>query len=234
MPSSSDSESRSPSTSLLAFSSASIFSASSRSSRSDTVRAASLTTSLPLLPSMLFWHASVASVSTSMPRFLSSVDVVSTYSGGATSFILTGASSVEHASAERIADLMCSTPSYAKQDSSTSARTLSGCGVMRRFTFFSSASFTSSVSGSIGPPLSSSKRATMAAPLSATMILNASNACPKMRYSGQVMDWYRASTSLFVVSATCLMIECTSLDLLYLSSHFAASSGDTRLFDKSM
>lgn len=36
--------------------------------------------------------------------------------------------------------LMCSMPSYWKQVSSTSARILSGCGVMRRLMFFNSAS----------------------------------------------------------------------------------------------
>jgi len=52
-------------TSLFAFSRASIFSASRRSSRSDTALAASLTTSLPLLFSMLFVHASHAACSPS-------------------------------------------------------------------------------------------------------------------------------------------------------------------------
>eukprot|EP00967_Tisochrysis_lutea_P127962 scaffold218374_cov14-Tisochrysis_lutea.AAC.1 len=47
-------------TSLFAFSRASSFSASRRSSRSLTARAASFTTSLPLDASMLFWQASQA------------------------------------------------------------------------------------------------------------------------------------------------------------------------------
>eukprot|EP00879_Flechtneria_rotunda_P029050 GHRR01031309.1.p1 GENE.GHRR01031309.1~~GHRR01031309.1.p1 ORF type:complete len:102 (-),score=5.72 GHRR01031309.1:245-550(-) len=62
--SSSSSLSKSPSTSLLAASSASIFSASSLSSRSLTARAASFTISLPLAASMLFLHASHATFST--------------------------------------------------------------------------------------------------------------------------------------------------------------------------
>ena len=45
-----------------------------------------------------------------------------------------------------------STPSYAKHVSSTSARILTGCGVMRLRTFFIIASLTSSVNTSIGLP----------------------------------------------------------------------------------
>mmetsp|Transcript_169 Transcript_169/g.384 ORF Transcript_169/g.384 Transcript_169/m.384 type:complete len:243 (+) Transcript_169:332-1060(+) len=178
MPSSSSSLSASPSTSLFAFSSASSFSASSRSSRSLTARAASLITSLPLAPSMLLPHASHASVSTSTPFCLSSVCVYSTYSGGATSFILTAHSSVLVASAARIAALMCSMPPYWKHVSSTSARIFTGCGVMRRLMFFSSASCTSGVSTSSGPLFSSSRRLKMPAPSSATMVFMASNAWP--------------------------------------------------------
>lgn len=44
--------------------------------------------------------------------------------------------------AARMASRMRSTPSYAKQVSSTSARIFSGCGVMRRLMFFNSASRT--------------------------------------------------------------------------------------------
>mmetsp|Transcript_36958 Transcript_36958/g.82170 ORF Transcript_36958/g.82170 Transcript_36958/m.82170 type:complete len:237 (-) Transcript_36958:529-1239(-) len=207
MPSSSSSDSASPSTSLFAFSSASIFSASNRSSRSDTARAASLTVSLPLFFSMFFWHASHAMLSTSTPLFLSSVCVVSTYKGGATSFIFTGHSSVLVASAALMAALMCSMPSYAKQVSSTSARILTGWGVMRRLMFLRSWSLTSGVRQGRGPPCSSSKRLKIASPSSATMVLNASNACPKMRYSGHPSCLYSSSTSCPVSSLTCLIME---------------------------
>lgn len=47
---------------------------------------------------------------------------------------------------------MCSTPSYEKHVSSTSARILTGWGVIRRRMFFMIASFTSSVSTSNGCP----------------------------------------------------------------------------------
>lgn len=53
-----------PLTSLFAASSASMRSANSLSSRSLTARAASLTVSLPLAPSMLFLHTSHAALST--------------------------------------------------------------------------------------------------------------------------------------------------------------------------
>jgi hypothetical protein len=89
-------------------------------------------------------HAQPHPDRTSTPFALSSVAVVSTYSGGATSFMRTGHSSLPSASAARIASRMRSTPSYAKQVSSTSARIFTGCGVMRRLMFFSSASCTCS------------------------------------------------------------------------------------------
>lgn len=50
--------------------------------------------------------------------------------------------------------------------------------------------------------------------------LKASMLCPYLRFKGQAMVSYSLSIGISVFSATCRMMECTSLDLLYLSSHF--------------
>jgi hypothetical protein len=63
---------------------------------------------------------------------LSVLVVEITYSGGATSRILIGTSSVDSASPARRAARIASIPWYAKHLTSTSARTLTGLGVRRR------------------------------------------------------------------------------------------------------
>lgn len=168
-------------------------------------------------------------------------------------------------------------PSYEKHVSSTSARILTGWGVIRRRMFFIMASDTLGVSTSSGSPSficsnqslrigyqnpcsehNETNQLTSSMPLSArpalqqgwqqchavskgrvhqarirsgvsfeseggrastslsktgwgswTMALKASKAWPYVRYNGQAMDVYMASRSAPVVSAACLMIECT-------------------------
>mmetsp|Transcript_23870 Transcript_23870/g.58517 ORF Transcript_23870/g.58517 Transcript_23870/m.58517 type:complete len:230 (-) Transcript_23870:528-1217(-) len=175
----------SSSASLLSLS---IFSASSRSSRSLTARASSLITIFPLLAAMQAPAFSTAAFTSLMPNSLSRVCVVMTYSGEATRLTRTLQSSVDTVSAARIASLMRSTPSYAKHVSSMSARTLSGCGVMRRRMSFTMASFTVSFTAGTRAPVSSGR---VSSPKIAsgfvTMNLNASNAWPYFLYSGHPM-----------------------------------------------
>ena len=214
----------------------SIFSASRRSSRSLTARAASLITTLPPAFSSAAAAAATASSTSATPASLSRVEHVTTYRGDATRLtaILMPPSSgfPLFASAARIASLMCITPSYAKHVNSTSARTFSGCGVMRRRMSFTSASFTAA--STAGEP-SGRRNASRIASGSDTMRLNASKQWPCVLYSGQAMCSY-SSCSVFpgVVSATCRKMECTILLLLYFSSAAATSSGLTRRFERSM
>ena len=91
---------------------------------------------------------------------------------------------MDTASAARIASLMCSTPSYAKHVSSTSARILSGCGVMRRRMSFTSAFLTSSSTAGEPSGFFSSSSTLFGSP---TMCLNASKQWPYFAYRGQAM-----------------------------------------------
>ena len=109
---------------------------------------------------------------------------------------------------------MCSTPSYAKQVSSTSARILSGVGVMRRRMLTSSASFTAGVTAGTSWPSTVFMISPRIASGSWPIILKASNACPCLRYSGHAMVSYSSVRSSLQISATWRMMECTILDLL--------------------
>eukprot|EP01139_Manchomonas_bermudensis_P025008 Amastigsp_a844094_12.p3 type:complete len:220 gc:universal Amastigsp_a844094_12:126-785(+) len=179
----SSSESKSPSTSWFCFSRSSSIWVRSFSSRSDVARGAVLTTSFPPAASIDVRTRPIASLSRSMPAFLSSVLVTITKSGGATSLTSTSPSGRETSPAERAA-LMALMPSYEKHETSMSARIFNRCGVMRRSMFLRSTSLISG-SSSNSPRIASG---------SMSARLKASNAWPYLRYSGQPNLTYNDSS----------------------------------------
>mmetsp|Transcript_19202 Transcript_19202/g.67780 ORF Transcript_19202/g.67780 Transcript_19202/m.67780 type:complete len:297 (-) Transcript_19202:145-1035(-) len=218
----------------------------SDSSRWLVTRGAILSANVPPRFSISVLTASIAPDSADTPASFVIDCVSSTYSGGAMSLICIGMCSVECSMPLSSAARMASMPSPWKHVSCTSARSLIACGVRRRRMFFNVSSHksraTPTSSGPSPPPSPAPSAFAPPSPPSdlytasgsAIAVLNASNACLNLAYSGQPIILYMSSSGICRLSDTWRRMECTCFALANFSSHAATSSGATRRFDRSM
>mmetsp|Transcript_20732 Transcript_20732/g.43011 ORF Transcript_20732/g.43011 Transcript_20732/m.43011 type:complete len:202 (+) Transcript_20732:319-924(+) len=178
----------------------------------------------------------MASSMAAMPRTLSRQVHVTTKRGCATRLIFNSQSSLLTSSPLSSASRTASMPSYSEQETSILARSRSVCCTRRRFrcTSMSSLIFSAFSVRSVPGWLKSRLSQRLISPLMCCLSASWASWYFLLAYRGQDTLLHSSSTSISFMAATCRMMPWTALAFAKDSSFRVASSGSTRLFDRSM